>query len=122
MFELIKGEVYPPEEAGDSAWQCPVFRRICEWSSASCDDMREWTTKPRLIVPCEMWKWVNKLFDQFMRWMLPLDWLQLGKVVISEAYLQGKSTTYQIAVQNITISALLDTGINISVMSEKCFR
>ena len=54
--------------------------------------------------------------------MLPmLDRLELDTmIVISEASLQGKSTTFEVTFQNLTTIALLDTGVNISVVSEKC--
>ena len=42
------------------------------------------------------------------------DLLELDTVVISEQSLQRKSTTYQVIVQNVVISSLLDMGENIS--------
>ena len=61
-----------------------------------------------------------ELFDQFSGLMSPmLDWLDLDTVVISEVSLQGKCTTYQVTVQSIITSALIDTGANILVISEK---
>ena len=64
-----------------------------------------------------------ELFDQFSRFMLPMsDWLEADTIVISEASLQGRSATYQVTIQNIVTTALLDTGANISVVSEKFFR
>ena len=61
-----------------------------------------------------------ELFDQFAGSMSPMsDWLEPDTVVISKASLQEKSATYQVIVQNIITSTLLDTGPNISVISER---
>ena len=59
-----------------------------------------------------------ELFDQFTGWMsLMLDGLESDTVVISKAFLQGKRATYQVTVENVISSALLDT-----VISKKFFR
>ena len=42
-------------------------------------------------------------------------------IVISEASLQGRTTTYKVTIQNLMTIVLLDTGANISVVSEKFF-
>ena len=65
-----------------------------------------------------------ELFNQFSSLMSPMsDWLELNTTdAISEGSLQGKSTTYQITIQNLITTALLDTGANISVVSEKFVR
>ena len=45
----------------------------------------------------------------------------MDTIVISEASLQGKRTFYQVTIQNIVTTALLDTEANISVVSGKAF-
>ena len=64
-----------------------------------------------------------QLFDQLFSLMLPRsDRVEpVATVDISKAFLQGKETTYQVTIQNLTI-ALQDTGANISVVPEKCFK
>ena len=42
-------------------------------------------------------------------------------IIISEASLQGRSTTYKVTIQNLRTIALVDTGASISVNSEKFF-
>ena len=65
-----------------------------------------------------------KLFDQSSGFTLPTsDLLEPDHIiVISEASLQGKSTTYQTTIQNLTTVPLLDTGTNISVILETIFK
>ena len=65
-----------------------------------------------------------ELFDQFASMTSSmLNWLELDiTIVISEVSLQGKSTTYQITIQNLITIALLGTGANKSVVLEKFFR
>ena len=64
-----------------------------------------------------------ELFDQFSRLMSPvLDSLEPITVFISEVSLKGKSTTYQVIIQNVVTSVLLDTGANVSVILEKFFQ
>ena len=51
------------------------------------------------------------------------DLLELDTTIVtSEASLQGKSTTYQVTIQNLTTIALLNTGANISVILKKFFK
>ena len=66
---------------------------------------------------------IMKLFDQLSSLTSPmLDWLTPDTIiVINEASLQGKSTTYKVKIQNLQTIALLDTGANITVVSEKFF-
>ena len=68
-----------------------------------------------------------ELFDLFARWMSPMsDLLELDTIShqasSAKHSLQGKSPTYQVIVQNIITSALLDTGANILVILERFFR
>ena len=65
-----------------------------------------------------------ELFDQFSGLLSSvLDWLEPDAIiVISEASLQGKSATYQITIQSIITTTLLDTGANISVVVERFLR
>ena len=64
-----------------------------------------------------------ELFDQFSGLKsLMSDLLESDPtIVISEASLQGKSTTYQIIIQYL-ITTVLDTVVNISIVLEKFFR
>ena len=50
----------------------------------------------------------TELFDQFAGWMSPSDWLEPDMVVINKVSLQGKSTIYQVIVQNIITSLSVD--------------
>ena len=63
-----------------------------------------------------------ELFDQFSGLVSPmLGWLELYTTIfIIEASLQ-KSTTYQVTIQNLVATAILDTGANISVVFGKVF-
>ena len=60
-----------------------------------------------------------KLFNQLSVLMLSMSyWLELGTtIVISEASLQGKGTTYEVKIQTLITIAVLDTGANISIVS-----
>ena len=61
-----------------------------------------------------------ELFDQFFRLMsLMSDCLEPDSIIISEASHEGKSTTYQVTIQNITTRALLDTGANLSLFFQR---
>ena len=63
-----------------------------------------------------------ELFNQLSGFMSPmLHWLKPNTIVITEASLTGKSTTYQVTIQIISTTTLLDTGENISVVSKKFF-
>ena len=63
-----------------------------------------------------------ELFDQFSGLMLPmLGWLEPDTAVISEASLEGKSATYQVTIQNVVTSALLDSEANISFFFSERF-
>ena len=65
-----------------------------------------------------------KLFDQFSSLMSPVsDWLELDTaIIINEASLQGKRVTYQVTIQTLITTALLDTWANIPVVLKKFFR
>ena len=65
-----------------------------------------------------------ELFDQFSGLKSPvLDWLEMDTTVtVSEASLQGKSATYQVTIQNLVTTALLDARANISDVMEKFFK
>ena len=65
-----------------------------------------------------------ELFNQFSGLTLSKsDWLESDTTIVtSETCLQGKSTTYQIKIQNLKITALLDTGASIWVVLEKFFK
>ena len=57
---------------------------------------------------------LKELFDQFSGLMSTMsDILELDAVVISEASLKGKNTTYQVTIQNVGTSELLEAEANI---------
>ena len=60
-----------------------------------------------------------ELFDQFSGLMSPVSLTRIIYYYWHQDSLQGKSTTYQVTIQNVITTALLDTEANISVVSEK---